>query len=89
MKTILLSATQNFENQSLVEEFVKKYIFETGHNLDFCDKDSPRGISLSTLYGVMSFPALVVTTDDGLLIKLWANESLPSIEEVIYAERSI
>jgi septum formation inhibitor-activating ATPase MinD len=87
MKTILLSATQNFENQGLVEEFIRNYVSETGRDLDFCDKDSPRGVEISTLYGVMVCPALLITTDDGLLIKMWASGVLPSIEEVIYFER--
>lgn len=51
------------------------------------DADSVDGVAQAELYGVMRRPALLITQDDGKLVRLWQG-NLPSADDIAYAAHS-
>lgn len=47
------------------------------------DTDSKPGANLATLYGVTTYPAIVILRNDGQLVQLWQGLPLPLIDEVM------
>lgn len=45
--------------------------------------ETPKGDEQAKLYGVTQYPAIIVCSDSGELLKLWEGEDLPQISEVI------
>lgn len=64
------------------EQFVREFERRTGKAVEKINIDSPRGIELAQLYGVMSHPAFVATSDDGQFQKMWSGHPLPLIDEL-------
>lgn len=73
------------EHARMVEEFI--HDLQTRHNfgeetLKIYNVDSREGASLTSLYDIMAYPAVLVTGNDGSFIKGWTEGSLPMTEEV-------
>lgn len=45
--------------------------------------ETPEGDEQAQLYGITQYPAVIVVTDSGEIIKSWEGEILPQISEVI------
>lgn len=48
------------------------------------DVDTPDGAAVQELYGVVSYPTIVVTTDDGREVAAW-HGSVPAVTDIRYA----
>ena len=48
------------------------------------DPESREGGDFAGLYDILQYPAVVVTDDDGRLIRLWKGRPMPQIDEVAY-----
>ena len=47
------------------------------------DVDSREGMSMTNLYDVVRYPAILIITEDGQLINYWQDEVLPTQDELI------
>jgi hypothetical protein len=72
----------NSEKARLVEEFARDIDRQQNVQPQLVDVDSPEGIAMVSLYDIMSYPAVIVTREDGELIQYWANDQLPLMQEV-------
>lgn len=74
----------NSEAESLARNFAGDFERQTGKKLEIMDADSREGVELARLYDIVSYPAILARTGDGVLLQLWQGEPLPRISEVSY-----
>lgn len=72
------------EHEQLVNVFAHDFARETGKSLDLINVDTIEGSEKAQLYDVMSFPAIVAASDEGIMQQIWQGEMLPTINEVSY-----
>lgn len=75
---------KNSEQARAVYEFIemmrRRY---PDRNIVEKDIDTRDGAAEASLYGVMSFPAIISTSMDGRVLGMWEGLPLPLIDEVI------
>jgi hypothetical protein len=71
-----------------VTDFDHEYAKRTGRHLSIQDTNTKDGTALAELYGIMQFPAVLATADDGTMLQLWQGEVLPLINEVMYYQQN-
>lgn len=82
---VLVLYRPNSEYGRGVESFIRDFRYQHESNadkLDVVDVDTRDGVATASLYDVMQYPAILVLADDGSLIKSWAGDSLPLMDEV-------
>lgn len=67
-----------------VRDFIRN--LQSGRPLEIeeLDPDSTEGAEICRLYGIMQYPAVLVTTDEGVLSFISQGTPLPLIREVQY-----
>jgi hypothetical protein len=74
---------KNSEQERPVIEFLemlsRRY---PGKKIVELDIDTREGATEATLYGVMQYPAMLVTANDGRVMGMWEGLPLPLIDEV-------
>lgn len=70
------------EHARKIEEFIHDYQarHEAG-KIEVINIDSRDGIATASLYGIVQYPAILVTQTDGSVQKLWEGD-LPLMDEV-------
>lgn len=81
MKAVILYRPQS-EFSRMVEEYVRDFEKRTGKSIELLSLDAREGAAKAALYGIWKYPALIVTQDDGQLMKDWQGEQLPLMSEV-------
>lgn len=66
--------------RTFLGDFARQY---PDRKIEGIDPDSGEGVKIAESYGLMEFPAVMVLTDTGNVVKQW-NGSLPSMSEVAY-----
>lgn len=66
--------------RTFLGDFARQY---PDRKLEEIDPDSKEGVKLVESYGLMEFPAVMVLTDTGGVVKQWKG-SLPPMSEVAY-----
>ncbi len=56
-------------------------------DIEEVDPDSPEGADICRLYGIVQYPAVLVTTDDGVSTFMSQGLPLPLVREVQYYVR--
>ena len=74
----------NSEAERLTTDFLSDYERQTGKTIQSVNADDVDGARIGDLYEVVDYPAIIVTGDDGSLIKIWQGPALPTISEVSY-----
>lgn len=83
MKVVMLYRPKSAEAR-VVEEYVNE--FSTRHPevaIETSNIDSVDGGNLATLYDIVKYPAILVIQSDGSLSKVWQDDQLPIIDEVM------
>lgn len=83
MKTLVLYRP-NSEHATLVEGYIRDFKRQTGHDLQTLDVDTPEGIEKCRLYGVVEYPTIIATDDQGTMQNSWRGTNLPLISELSY-----
>lgn len=52
--------------------------------VELINVDSREGVAIATLYDVMQYPKVMVTSDDGRVIRDWDAGSMPLLSDVSY-----
>lgn len=84
MKVIMLYRP-NSEHARGVESFLHDLLRQhnvTERNVRQINVDTREGISLCSIYDIMSYPSIVVTTDEGGFIKSW-DGTVPLMDELM------
>ena len=71
----------NTESDVAVDNFLRLLHDRQAAQVRRVDVDTRDGDDLSRLYSIMSYPSVLVVTDDGRQIKLW-HGSLPMVAEI-------
>lgn len=82
MKVVVLYRSKS-DHGTPVEDYAREFEHRTSRKLELIEVDSVQGSALAELYDVMQYPAIIATTDDGVLQNLWQGETLPLIDEVM------
>lgn len=84
MKLVVLYRPKS-EHARRVEEFLRdlqmQHTIAPG-DLKVVDCDSREGISTSSIYDIMTWPAILVTDDVGGYIQSWVGSDLPMMRDV-------
>jgi hypothetical protein len=70
------------ESARVVEEFAHDFERRHGVKPDLLSLETREGAALASLYDIVSYPALVVVADSGLVQKFWEGTPLPLMDEV-------
>ena len=81
MKAVVLYRSKS-EHGRAVEQYAREFERRTAKQLELQELDTREGASLAELYDVTEYPAIIATSDDGQLQKLWMGQPLPLIDEV-------
>lgn len=81
MKVVMIYRP-NSEFAHGAEMFIKEFESRTSKTIETIDMDSPEGIQLSELYGVVDHPTFVALSDDGKFLQAWTGKPLPLINEL-------
>lgn len=68
----------------VVTDFLRDFQHQTGHDLETMDPDSPSGTQFCDTYGIVDYPTIIATSDDGVMQNTWNGLPLPTINEVSY-----
>jgi hypothetical protein len=84
MKVLVLYRPDSEHGRS-VEMFIRDFKYQHEANarqLQILDIDTRDGSATASLYDVLQYPAVLVTADDGSIIKSWVGENLPLMDEL-------
>ena len=85
MKITLLWNEQT-DYASEVREWLGDYEHDTGRVADIrqLDPETMEGSDYAGAYDILQYPAVVVTDDDGKVMKMWKGTPMPQIDEVAF-----
>lgn len=73
----------NGEGGTAIESYAREYSsLRPGNRLHLLSLDTPEGADTANLYGISQYPALMVVSDDGHLLRLWQGQTLPLMSEL-------
>lgn len=65
-----------------VEDFKRDFERFSHYSMDLLSLESVEGSDKARLYDIVQYPAIVVTRDDGQILKYWSGETMPLINEI-------
>jgi hypothetical protein len=68
--------------EDYANQFGRAYV---NYKVDLVDLNTREGAATASLYDVMQYPAVLVLTDDGQLIREWEGDNMPALGEVSYS----
>jgi hypothetical protein len=83
MRVVVLYRDQA-DYSRVVIDFLHDFKYQTGHDLETMDPDSTDGIFFCDTYGIVEYPTIIATSDDGVMQNTWNGLPLPTISEVSY-----
>jgi len=81
---VLLIFRPNSEHERQALDYMRDFAAQTGKKLPTLDPDSPQGAEVCELYGIMQFPAILATDNEGHIQNLWLSDQLPTFSELSY-----
>lgn len=83
MKLVILYRP-NSEHARVVEDFMRDFERQAGSSArtEVLNLDTREGAATASLYDVVQYPGLLVTTDDGQMVRSWEGNMLPLMNEV-------
>lgn len=81
MKIVVLYRP-NSEFARSTEEFVREFERRTSKTIEKVNIDTPNGVRLMKLYGVMDHPTFIAVADDGRLLQTWTGKPMPLINDL-------
>lgn len=67
-----------------VDDFLRDFKAQTGHDLETIDPDSTDGIDFCNAYGIVEYPTLIAIADDGSMQNMWSGMPLPTVMEISF-----
>lgn len=72
----------NSEFARSAEEFAREFERRTEKKIEKVNIDTPEGVHMAELYGVLDHPTFIALANDGKLLHAWAGRPLPLINEL-------
>lgn len=89
MKVVVLTRPAS-EFSRLTDAFMRDFErVYPDHKLELLDLNTREGAAQAELYSVVQYPAILVLTNTGQLLKDWQGEPLPLMSEVAYYANSL
>ena len=82
MKMLILYHPDS-EYSSMVENFIRDCEKRTSNSIEVMSLETPEGSHVATTYGIVDYPAELVISDDGQLLKHWQGSDLPTFDDVM------
>jgi hypothetical protein len=81
---LLIFYRPNSEHARNVETFMHDFRdqYPMDAKIEIMDLDTRDGAAMATLYDVLQYPALLATTDEGVLVRSWEGQMLPLMRDV-------
>lgn len=81
---LLILYRQHSEHARQIETFIHdfKSRFDANAPIMTYDLDSIMGSETARVYDVVQYPAILVTTEEGMPMNIWQGETLPLMDEV-------
>lgn len=73
----------NSEHGLSTETFVHDFNDRNSHQIELMSLETREGADKAQVYDITQYPAVVVTTDDGVMQKMWQGPQLPLASEVL------
>lgn len=70
------------EHGRKVETFARDFERTQHFEPELVSLETPEGANKARVYGIVQYPAIVITQDDGTHMKQWEGESFPLMNEV-------
>lgn len=67
-----------------VTDFLRDFHYQTGHELETINPESPDGVLFCRAYDILEFPTILALSDDSHVQNMWQGLPLPTISEVSY-----
>ena len=83
MRIVVIYKEQNDYTRT-VTDFLRDFEHQTGHELETINPDTVDGIRYCETYGVVDYPTIIATSDEGAMQNTWSGLPLPTISEVSY-----
>jgi len=81
--TVLWNEQTDYASE--VREWLRDFEHDNhGATIHQLDPESIEGGDFAHLYDILQYPAVVVTGEDGRLIRMWKGRPMPQIDEVAY-----
>lgn len=89
MKLVVLYRP-NSEHARVIEDFMRDFERQVGikARTEILNIDTREGAAAASLYDIVQYPGLLVTTDDGQMLHSWEGTVLPLMNEVASYLRS-
>lgn len=81
MKVIMLYHPQSAHART-VEQYAHDFERQRGEVIELVSLETKEGSTMASLYDIIEYPALLVLSNDGQLMKNWEGEQLPLMNEV-------
>ena len=65
-----------------IEEYVRDFERQRDKKIELVSLETVEGSNMAGLYDIVQYPALLVISDDGQLVRQWQGEHLPLMDEV-------
>ena len=69
---------------STVDIFLRDLKYQTGHDLDIIDPNTPAGADFCKTYDILEYPTIIALSDNGAMQNIWRGLPLPTISEISY-----
>ena len=83
MRVVILYHVHS-EHGGVVADFAREFENYKRKKVELVDLETVKGADLQSLYGVDQYPAVLVMSDNGSLIRLWQGLPLPLMDELSY-----
>lgn len=67
-----------------ISDWIRDFEHDTGKRVESLDPDTVEGEMFIRARDILEYPAIVATSDDGRVLKIWSGKRLPQIDDVSY-----
>lgn len=81
MKIVVLYHPDSDHARSVLT-FQHDFEQQASRAIELSSLETPEGDNYARIYGITQYPAVIVSNENGEVLKLWEGETLPQINEV-------
>jgi hypothetical protein len=82
MKAVVLYHPSS-DHSRTVEDFARDFNKQKGSKLELVSLETVPGDEMAKLYDIQNYPAIIITQNDGQVVKDWQGLPLPLMDEVV------
>lgn len=86
---VLILYHERSEHGGLVADYVAEFKKYKRKTIELISLETAEGDDLAVLYGITQYPAVLVTSDNGSMQRLWQGPPMPLMDELSYYTNQI